>query len=685
MSIITCLNLLKDEINHLGALRFAQESNQNLVDFFSIDTLHLEDVKESRGRKRCVRRKPCGKLTEHGKIKPIIQKIIWEQPPCANTKLVPGKLLLCVGMPVMIRNNIATELCITKGQEGFIYGWQSRTINGVNMLDSLFIQLSDPPTPVQLDGLPLNVVPLAKNSVATTCNLPDDSSLEISRSQPDILPNFTMTDFASQGKTRVNNVVDLRYTRTHQGYYTLLSHGTSAAGTLILGGFHPSKITGGASGALRQEFCKLELLDEITTLHYKNKLPRKIVMADHRNTLIALFRERKGSAYMPSKMHKAIRWNKHNPYLESKESTGQEVEWRIVESVSAKKIQPAPEGSTNNNKCHLPIKGSALKEQDQSARGLKRVGPTNANLPNACFKRFKSSHNVVSDANDTHFSPCVLVPIGTQWQNNSCVYDAICMVPFNIWHEDLAEMTLAWNKIDNNILNTLTTAFALHEDIHTGSASYSLEQICDNLRRRLARINSNEFPLGEYASVHTIMDRLLVSREPVMKSICRCRANHTVNGNKRFSSSCEIVTVESSAQIGYSIQEYMDDFSMSLSDTCPQCGNTLIRSFSFTCHLPLLCIELWHGPCLFEPVLHIDADGIRQQYKLCGIIYFSGEHFTSRIITSNGVTVRPPCQIKSGVLGVRGSWARLRRWVLKRGHSQRGNRSRETSHDNDDK
>jgi len=97
----------------------------------------------------------------------------------------------------MIRNNIATELCITKGQEGFVYGWQSQTINGVNMLDSLFIQLSDPPTPVQLDGLPLNVVPLAKNSIATTCNLPDDSSLEISCSQPDVLPNFTMTDFAS--------------------------------------------------------------------------------------------------------------------------------------------------------------------------------------------------------------------------------------------------------------------------------------------------------------------------------------------------------------------------------------------------------------------------------------------------------------------------------------------------------
>ena len=125
VSIITCLNSLKDEINHLGALRFAQESNQKLVDFFSIDCLPSEDVKVSKGRRRHVRQKPYEELTEHGKIKLNIQKILWEQLPCANTKLVPGKLLLYIGMPVMIRNNIATELCITKGQEGFVYGWQS--------------------------------------------------------------------------------------------------------------------------------------------------------------------------------------------------------------------------------------------------------------------------------------------------------------------------------------------------------------------------------------------------------------------------------------------------------------------------------------------------------------------------------------------------------------------------------
>jgi len=48
------------------------------------------------------------------------------------------------------------------------------------------------------------------------------------------------------------------------------------------------------------------------------------------------------------------------------------------------------------------------------------------------------------------------------------------------------------------------------------------------------------------------------------------------------------------------------------------------------------------------------------------------------------VTVRPPCLVEFGDLGVRGSRTRLRRWILKRGRSQKGNRSREASRDNGD-
>jgi hypothetical protein len=116
---------------------------------------------------------------------------------------VPGKLSLCIGMPVIIRNNDATELCITKGQEGHVVGWDEKLgPHGQRILETLFVKLDHPAKTIQIEGLPENVVPLVKNSRSIECLCPSDVTLTISRSQVSVLPNFAMTDYASQGKTR---------------------------------------------------------------------------------------------------------------------------------------------------------------------------------------------------------------------------------------------------------------------------------------------------------------------------------------------------------------------------------------------------------------------------------------------------------------------------------------------------
>jgi hypothetical protein len=71
-------------------------------------------------------------------------------------------------MPVMIRHNNATELCITKGQEGTVTGWVSgEAPYGRKVIETLFVRLSNPPKPIQFDGLPLNVVSITKLSTLT--------------------------------------------------------------------------------------------------------------------------------------------------------------------------------------------------------------------------------------------------------------------------------------------------------------------------------------------------------------------------------------------------------------------------------------------------------------------------------------------------------------------------------------
>jgi hypothetical protein len=105
------------------------------------------------------------------------------------------------------------------------------------------------------------------------CVTPSDVALKINHSQVPVLPNFAMTDYASQGKTQYFNVVDLSGCCNHMSYYTSLSRGSTAEGTVIVQGFNPHKIMCGASGYLQQEFRELELLDEITKLSYEGILP----------------------------------------------------------------------------------------------------------------------------------------------------------------------------------------------------------------------------------------------------------------------------------------------------------------------------------------------------------------------------------------------------------------------------
>jgi hypothetical protein len=78
-----------------------------------------------------------------------------------------------------------------------------------------------------------------------------------------------MTDYASQGKMRAYNVVDLGYSQDHQSYYTALSRSSSTAGTVLIQNFAEHKITGGISGWLRQEFHELNVLDVVTRLRYE--------------------------------------------------------------------------------------------------------------------------------------------------------------------------------------------------------------------------------------------------------------------------------------------------------------------------------------------------------------------------------------------------------------------------------
>ena len=277
VSIITSWNSYRDKINELGCKRFARENRQVLKSFYSIDKLTAESDPSELTKK--IRAKRVNPRRKNNIVNPKLQETLWGLSHHL-TEHHPGTLDICVGMPVMIKVNEATECCVTNGAEAVVVGWTTRPIPNAEdkfALDTLFVKLTAAPTTIQVNGLPENVVPLTHSKRKVKCKMPNGRILEIERDQVPVVPNFAMTDFASQGRTRPFNVCDLQNCRTHQSVYTCLSRGSTLNGTIIVQSFDSTKLTGGIAGSLRQEFRELELLDEITKLRYLGKIPPHVV------------------------------------------------------------------------------------------------------------------------------------------------------------------------------------------------------------------------------------------------------------------------------------------------------------------------------------------------------------------------------------------------------------------------
>ncbi|KAI0346343.1 hypothetical protein BDW22DRAFT_1405228 [Trametopsis cervina] len=212
----------------------------------------------------------------------------------------------------MIKKNKATECGVTNGAEGVVVGWKSRPIDKEHStLEILFVKLTSPSVNIKLEGLEENVVPVASESINITCRLPNGKQQTINRTQVPAVINFAMTDYASQGRTRKYNVVDIHNCRSHQSIYTCLSR-----------------------GYLRQEFRELEILDEITKLKFDRKLPAG-VGGMTRNHLISSYRKQKGSTYVPKTMPLSLKWSENDDY--KLQDPFDAADWQILDKSKKKK------------------------------------------------------------------------------------------------------------------------------------------------------------------------------------------------------------------------------------------------------------------------------------------------------------------------------------------------------------
>ena len=635
VSIITAYNSQKDKINAMGTTRFRAETGVELHDFYSIDLLNGKSEVSNKKRKG----KGSRAKKQRYELNTLVQNQLWDAPPSASDHIA-GKLTLCKGLPIMIRNNDATELCITKGQEGICVGWDAIVgPHGKQALETLYVELTNPPKTIQFPGLPVNVVPIPRTTTDINCRLPNDTEITVRREQVVVLPNFAMTDYSSQGKTRPDNVVDPGHCKNHQSYYTALSRSASAAGTVLIQAFTEKKITGGISGYLRQEFRELEILNTITKRAYEGRLPES-VKGRLRNVIIREYQQ--SSEYRTERdlsWHPAIRWRPDELQLKTEIQDGfwsEELNATLAVSNIVKKTSKKGKKSlgkditTDEGNCDASqiVKGKQKESATPHHQGHMSNGPDNQNSGSAVVKGKdtvgdKIPHPPAKKFKGPEGSTPQRGPLGLKWdgKNYSCGYDSFFTIIYNIWKDNVAQnlskcsslMDLLCKKFANVVQGTLT-----------------FEGARDHVRILLNNFDQLEFPMGKQGvAVTSLVGQLMGSTAfGSVISVCEvCGSVHSLMlKGKHVLTLKQMEDVDVASLLGA-------DGSQKLA--CAVCSN--LNSVTRTAYLDeipsMIALEANARPSAQFRLRH-NSGAIA--YRLRGLIYWGDFHFVSRIIDKSG-------------------------------------------------
>lgn len=653
VSVIVSRNCERDVINEKKAETFANDTNQELHTFYSVDSYPSATSQREQKNSKHVEKKIKNNVRMSNKMSVEMQERLWRIKP-EFTKNMPSKLTVCLGMPVMVKFNIATECGVTNGAEGIVVGWKDRDIGeGKKALVTLFIKLTALPTPVQLPGLPENVVPITSGTQSVGCTMPNDTIKHINRSQVYVLPNFAMTDYNSQGRTQPFNVVDLHNCRNHQSVYTCLSRGSTYDGTLIIQGFSTDHMQGNLSSDLRQEFRHLEMLDEITKLKFLETLSDE-VYGESRIPLLHSYRAHVGTNHVPSKTHESLKWSQTDqlviPDIPDEDMYGFEYldpndkKWKEKQNDKTQSSMKKTSAAKNRNKTdtskYVPAKGSqpldnintvknTTTQIHQSMTKLKRKHATDDGTVTKA-KRVRGDEAEID-------APSEVVPVGFKWQNYSCAYDSLFTILYYIYSA-APDTWITDISIQNSHLNVFGN---LCKQIDNGDIN--MEMARSILRQRLNDLNSNLFSTtSNGTSIDELCTEFLQSEHSTLtmdRTCRRCMFSMPVETSDKILWDCD-----ASKWKGYpinlgnyrnrTIQEWLKVLCYhKISRKCDMCQKYMYRVTRFLTNLPVfLCFNVCVIPVHVSTDLYVGG----HRYVLRGLIYLGSNHFVVRIVDVQG-------------------------------------------------
>ena len=163
----------------------------------------------------------------------------------------------------------------------------------------------------------------------------------------------------------------------------------------------------------------------------------------------------------------------------------------------------------------VKAKNTKLKDEQANSQ-LKRKAPSNR-LPENLPKK-KNRTSIQNMPASMQLQPAISRQChGTTWQNNSCAYDAVITILFNVWQQNPANYTAIWQQMGSHELSLLVVGFRQL----INNPQLSLETIRDPVRQHFATLSDTHFHFGQYTSAHNLLLTLLITRFPITRTTRR--------------------------------------------------------------------------------------------------------------------------------------------------------------------
>jgi hypothetical protein len=164
------------------------------------------------------------------------------------------------------------------------------------------------------------------------------------------------------------------------------------------------------------------------------------------------------------------------------------------------------------------------------------------------------------------------------------------------------------------------------------TTNISFEAVRDNFRYFLQASNRQEFKFGQYISIATLFETLCIGLDNIQIVYKVC-----INQHSFYMHNSSSVLLSIGTNSFDSITQWISNYSEPTRQTCNICNLPLYLKYTFE-NIPEFLVFDFGGFNNLEinKSFLLNKNGIQHLFKLKGVVYFSQNHFTSRIITQNG-------------------------------------------------